>query len=108
MPYFRVQDLASTEMLPGIERSAVWLDRTMVTFFQFRPGSIVPEHMHENEQITLVTRGEMEFTLDGEPRRLRQGEGVCIPPNVVHSARILDEPTEALDAWSPPREDYKL
>jgi len=107
MHFFRIEELPKTEMLPGIERRAVWLDGVMVTFFTFEPGSIVPEHAHSNEQITVVTKGSMEFTLGDETRVLRAGDGVCIPPDVPHKAVVLDDSTEAYDAWNPPREDYK-
>jgi quercetin dioxygenase-like cupin family protein len=107
MAYFSTQQLSSCEMLPGIERRAVWLSGVMLTFFTFEPRSVVPEHSHPNEQITLVTRGAMRFTLAGETRVLRAGDGVSIQPNVLHSAVILDEATDAIDAWNPPREDYK-
>lgn len=107
MTFFTQSDLSQVEMLPGITRRAVWLDGVMLTFFAFEPGAVVPEHAHENEQITLVTKGAMAFTLDGETRTLRAGDGACIPPNVVHKAVVLDEATEAIDAWNPPREDYK-
>ncbi len=107
MSYFSVAGLPSTEMLPGIGRRAAWLSGVMLTFFTFEPHSVVPEHRHPNEQITLVTRGAMEFALEGATRTLRPGDGVCIPPNALHSAIILGEPTEAIDAWNPPREDYK-
>jgi len=105
--FFRTRELDAVDMLPGIQRRAVWLDHVMLTFFTFQPGSLVPEHAHEHEQITVVTRGAMAFSLGSETRTLRAGEGVCIPPDVPHSARILDEETEAYDACSPPREDYK-
>jgi len=105
--FFRTDVLDGVEMLPGIQRRAVWLDRVMLTFFTFAPGSVVPEHQHAHEQITVVTRGTMLFSLDGEMRTLQAGDGVCIPPNVPHGAQILDEETEAYDAWSPPRDDYK-
>jgi len=107
MHFFRIPELPGTEMLPGIDRRAVWLDHVMLTFFTFQPHSMVPDHVHENEQITVVTRGAMEFTMQDETRILRAGDGVCIPKSVPHSARVLDEPTEAYDAWTPPREDYK-
>lgn len=108
MHFFKIDELPVTQMLPGIERRAVWLDGVMLTFFGFEPGSIVPEHAHPNQQITLVTKGAMEFTLGKETRRLRAGEGVCIPPHTLHRAVILDDPTEAIDAWNPPRDDYKV
>jgi quercetin dioxygenase-like cupin family protein len=107
MHFFRIDELPRTQALPGIDRRAVWLDGVMLTFFTFAPGSIVPKHSHSNEQITLVTRGAMEFTLGEETNVLRAGDGVCIPPDVEHTAVVLDEPTEAIDAWSPPRNDYK-
>lgn len=107
MTFFHVADLPSVEMLPGVIRRAVWLDNVMVTFFEFEPNTVVPTHDHPHEQITYVVEGEMEFTLGEETRRLRAGEGVCIPPNTPHGARILDRRTLVLDAWHPPREDYK-
>jgi len=107
MSFFRIPELPVTDMLPGIERRAVWLNHAMVTFFTFQPLSVVPEHSHENEQITVVTSGAMEFSLGDEKRILSAGDGVCIPPNVSHSAHILDKLTEAFDAWGPPRDDYK-
>jgi quercetin dioxygenase-like cupin family protein len=107
MPYFRVEDLVPTEQLPGIERRAVWLQGVMLTFYSFAPGAVVPEHAHPNEQITLVTKGAMAFTVGSETRILHAGEGASIPPGVRHSVRVLDEPSTAIDGWSPPREDYK-
>lgn len=107
MSFFRIPELPGTDMLPGIERRAVWLDQVMITFFIFQPHVIVPEHAHENEQITVVTSGAMAFTMGDEICTLRAGDGVSIPPNVKHSARILDKLTEAYDAWGPPRDDYK-
>lgn len=107
MTFFATADLSSTQMLPGITRRAVWMPGVMLTFFTFEPGSVVPEHRHPHEQITVVTRGAMSFTLDGQTRVLRPGDGVCITPNAPHGAVILGEPTEAIDAWNPPREDYK-
>lgn len=105
--FFRTRELPQTEMLPGIRRRAVWTDGAMITFFCFAPGSVVPEHEHPHEQITVVTKGALEFTLDGETRILRAGDGVRIGANLRHSARALGEGSEALDAWNPPREDYK-
>jgi quercetin dioxygenase-like cupin family protein len=106
MSFFSVSELPGTEMLPGIVRRAVHLEHTMMTFFDFEPDSIVPEHNHPHEQITYVVQGSMEFTMGGETHILRAGEGVCCPPGVSHGAVILDEPTVAIDAWYPVREEY--
>ena len=107
MSFFTVSELPGTQMLPGVVRRAVYLEHVMVTFFDFAPGSVVPEHSHPHEQITYVLRGAMEFRLGDETRVLRAGDGACCPPDVPHSALVLDEPTVALDAWYPLREEYK-
>jgi quercetin dioxygenase-like cupin family protein len=107
MSFFVVDELPGTEMLPGVVRRAVYLDNVMVTFFELGPGSVVPEHSHPHEQITYVIQGAMEFRLGEETRVLRAGDGVCIPSGVVHKAVMLDEPTVAVDAWHPVREEYK-
>lgn len=80
MSFFHIHTLPATNMLPGIERRAVWLDQVMITFFVFQPHAIVPTHAHENEQITIVTRGALQLTMGNETRILRAGDGVCIPP----------------------------
>lgn len=107
MTFFDVHHLPATAAAPGITRRAVYLDRVMLTFFDFEPGAVIPEHQHPHEQITLLLEGEMEFTLDGQTCTLRPGEGVTIPSNVRHGARILEQPTRAVDAWHPVREEYK-
>ncbi|MGD2206317.1 MAG: cupin domain-containing protein [Anaerolineae bacterium] len=107
MTYFCKDDLSATEMLPGVTRRAVHLDDVMITFFDLGPSAIIPEHDHPHQQITWIVSGAMEFNLNGDKRVLRAGDGVLIPPNVPHSAIILDEPCHALDAWHPIREDYR-
>ena len=107
MSFFTVNDLPATEMLPGVARRTVYLEHAMMTFFDFEPGSIVPQHEHPHEQITYVVQGAMEFTLGDEVMVLRAGDGVCCPSGVPHGAVVLDEPTVAPDAWHPLREEYK-
>jgi quercetin dioxygenase-like cupin family protein len=107
MSFFTVSELSGTEMLPGVVRRAVYLDHAMMTFFHFEPGSVVPEHAHPHEQITYVLEGAMRFTLGDQTRTLHAGEGVLCPPDVPHGAVVLDEPTIAIDAWYPLREDYR-
>ena len=47
------------------------------------------------------------YSINGETKVLKTGDGVVIPSNQEHSAKILDKPTRAVDAWYPVREDYR-
>lgn len=95
------------EPLAGIRVKSVYLDNAMMTYMEFEPNMVLPEHVHPHEQITMIHRGKLEMTVDGQTRVMEQGDVVVVPANVTHSARTLDEPTIAIDAWSPVREDYK-
>ena len=106
MPFYKVDDLPAAEMMDGVLRRAVYLDNVMLTFFEFEPGRVIPEHAHPHEQISYVLEGEMVFTLDGQTRTLRAGEGATVPPNVPHGA-TFHGPARVMDAWHPVREDYK-
>ena len=107
MPFFKLDELTPTQAMEGVSRRAVYLDKVMLTFFDFTPHSIVPMHKHPHEQITFIIEGEMEFTLGNETRVLGKGEGVAIPPNEEHGGKVLHLPTKAIDGWHPPREDYR-
>ena len=95
------------EPLAGIRVKSVCLDNVMMTYMEFEPNMVLPEHVHPHEQITMIHRGKLEMTVDGQTRIMEQGDVVVVPANVTHRARTLDEPTIAIDAWSPVREDYK-
>lgn len=106
MSFFSESDLQARQLLEGITLKVVSGDKTMMTIFEFGLNAVIPSHKHPHEQITYVLEGELEFTVEGETRLLRKGDGVVIPSNHEHSARVLKAPAKALDAWYPRREDY--
>ncbi len=107
MSFFRESDLKVKQVLEGITLKSVSGEKTMMTFFDFEPAAVIPSHKHPHEQITYIIEGEMEFLLGGESKVLQAGDGVVIPSNQEHSAKILSKPAKAVDAWYPVREDYR-
>lgn len=108
MHFHSKDELPSKEMLPGITLRSVYLENTMMTFFDLQPGSRIPLHKHEHEQISYVVRGSLKMTVAGQTKLMREGDIAVIPGNVEHEAEVGEEPTFALDAWYPIREDYVL
>ena len=105
--YVAVQDLSETLEGPVTEEDLPALHEGILEGVM---GLEDCEILYEKEVAKGFALGfefMLTFTLDGETKVLRAGDGVCIPPNVAHKAVILDEATEAIDAWSPPRDDYK-
>ena len=105
MGFFNVNRFPRKQVLEGIRVGSVRLENLMLTHFTFKAGAAVPPHSHPHEQITLMIEGEMEFTFNGETRRIRAGEGCAVPHDVTHSVRAITD-AEAVDCWHPIREDY--
>ena len=50
----------------------------------------LPDHFHDEDQLTFVMRGERRFVMAQQSIRLRAGEGACIPAGTPH--RSLPQP----------------
>lgn len=65
------------------EGDAVW--NAPIGNVTFEPGTRTNWHSHTGGQILLVTAGEGRYQEKGKPlQRIRKGDVVRIPPNVVH------------------------
>ena len=62
-----------------------------------------PPHRHETyHEVFLVTEGEMEFVVDGEPKSVKAGESVNLSPNSVHTfSNNSDSPCKWVNIHSP-------
>ena len=99
----RWDELDPFEMVPGLFFQPVVGDRVMANFVRFEPHTEAPLHWHEEEQISFVLEGELEFEVAGETWMLTRGQAVVIPPNVPHGARTHDGPCLEVDVFHPPR-----
>ena len=106
-PHYRWDELPIDAPLPQLSRQRVIGERAMISRVRLEAGCFVATHAHENEQITIVERGELEFGI-GQPGatdyytvRVCEGELLHLPSNVPHSARAL-EATLVLDIFAPP------
>ena len=71
-------------------------------------GDDVPRHSHDNEQITYILHGALQFWFgadDGREIIVRAGEVLVIPSNVPHRALALED-TLDVDIFNPPRQDW--
>lgn len=89
----------------GIERQTIWGDRLMVCRLRFAPHVVTPVHTHPHEQITLVERGRVRFTVASVDRVSSAGDVLHFPSQVAHGATVLDEEAVLIDIFSPVRDD---
>jgi len=90
----------------GIERQLFWGDRIMVCRLRIAPHTVTAVHSHPHEQITMVERGRVRYTIEGRDRVLNQGDLLHLPSGISHGATMLDEEVVLVDIFSPIREDF--
>jgi unsaturated pyranuronate lyase len=90
----------------GIQRQMIWGEHLMVCRLCFGPRIVTAVHSHPHEQITLVERGRVLFTIDGIQRAASAGDVLHFPSGVSHGATILDEGAVLIDIFSPIREEF--
>lgn len=98
-----LDEIDPVELVPGLRFRPVAGERLLVNFVSYEPGTIVPEHAHEEEQMTFVLEGAFEFTIAGETRTLRPGMVAHIPSFVPHAASTGESGCVQVDVFSPPR-----
>jgi quercetin dioxygenase-like cupin family protein len=101
---YRWDELPADAPMPLLWRRRVVGERAMLSQVLLEAGCDVPMHAHENEQMTVVLRGQLEFHIGGGEREeifvARAGDVVHLPGNLPHRARALEE-TLVLDVFSP-------
>ena len=103
--HHRWDDIPAEQINPTISRRFITADRVTVARFELTRGAVVPQHAHENEQVSFIISGALKFILEGRDIVVRGGELLQIPPNVPHSAEAVED-TLAIDVFSPIRQDW--
>jgi quercetin dioxygenase-like cupin family protein len=91
---------------PGIVRQMIWGERLMMCRLRFAPHVVTAVHSHPHEQMTIVERGRVRFSVNGDERLASAGDVLHFPANLPHGATILDEEVVLVDIFSPVREDF--
>jgi quercetin dioxygenase-like cupin family protein len=106
--HYRWEDLPAEPLKGNISRRLVTGERMMIAHVYLKKGDDVPRHSHENEQITYILSGALQFWFGehGEHEvTVRAGEVVVIPSHLPHRALALED-TLDVDIFSPPRQDW--
>ncbi len=105
--YFDPDNLEARELVPGVHARLIWGERIMMGIIDFEPNAVVPWHSHMHEQCGRLLSGSALFELGtGEKKMLKAGEHYVIPGHVTHQVTATSEGCQALDIWSPIREEY--
>jgi quercetin dioxygenase-like cupin family protein len=106
--HYRWDDLPAEPLKGGITRRLITGKGVMIAHVYLKKGDDVPQHSHENEQITYILEGALRFWLGpkgDQELTVRAGEVLVIPSNLEHRALALED-TLDVDVFNPPRQDW--
>ena len=90
----------------GIARQMVVGEKLMICRLTIQPRVVTPVHSHVHEQVTMVERGRVLYSVDGVERVVSAGDVLHFPPNLPHGATMLEEEVVLVDVFTPMREDF--
>ena len=105
---YRWDDLPKEQLKPDLARRLISTERMMLAHVYLEQGAIVPQHSHENEQLTYILEGTLRFWLgedESEVVDVSAGEVLHIPSQLPHKAEALER-TLDVDIFCPPRQDW--
>ncbi|GAC1664010.1 MAG: cupin domain-containing protein [Steroidobacteraceae bacterium] len=106
--HYKWDEIPLEKLKGSLTRRLITGERMMIAQIRFKKGDDVPRHSHENEQITYILEGALQFALGANGEReviVRAGEVLVIPSHVPHSAKALED-TLDVDVFNPPRQDW--
>jgi len=94
------------QIADGIERQMIWGERLMICRLKLQPRVVTALHAHPHEQMTIVERGKVQFTIDGQQRTAVAGDVLHFPSHIQHGATMLDEEVVLIDIFTPVRDEF--
>jgi quercetin dioxygenase-like cupin family protein len=70
-----------------------------VSRYVYPPGTVFPDHAHQEDKIDGVLSGEFEMQMAGQTVVLTAGDMLAVPRGIIHSAKVVgNRPVVSLDA----------
>jgi quercetin dioxygenase-like cupin family protein len=91
MPFVDTEKLKVIERLPGWQGRYFHSAHMTFAHYDFKRGSSIHEHFHEEEEVYEVIEGELEITVDGVPQIARAGLVAIVPANIRHAVKALTD-----------------
>ena len=72
------------QLAGGVKGGLLISEKLQVAVLDMAPGAVLPTHLHENEQFTLVAEGDVHAYVAGNAHRVAERFVIHVPPNVSH------------------------
>jgi quercetin dioxygenase-like cupin family protein len=101
-----IDEVPFQKLWQGISGRIVEGERLTVAVVELEPNGTVPSHRHEHEQMGIVIRGRVTFTVGDETRTFGPGGTWRVPSMTPHGALTGPDGATVIDVFNPIREDW--
>lgn len=101
------ENLATRKIAPGVVHKLAWGDKLMLSLVTMEPYAVLPTHSHPHEQMGILISGTMELAIAEEIMPLSGNTMFLVPGMTLHALKAGPEGAVLVEAFSPPREEYK-
>jgi len=105
--FWKPDDIPPRELAPGVTAKIASGEKVMFSLVTFAPNAVVPQHSHPHEQMGMMVSGTLELTIAGEARTISGNAIFLVPGGVSHKAVAGPQGAVTLEAFSPPREEFR-
>jgi len=71
------------------------------------PNANFAHHIHPEEQLMIVLRGEIDEIIMDQTVNMKEGDIVYLPGNMVHGGKLSPKGANVIDVFWPLRQDYQ-
>ena len=96
-----------TPLGPGAHTRLISGRNVQFSFAATDPDSVFRHHIHPEEQIMFLLRGEVNQIILDKEEKMKAGDMMRIAGNMVHGSRVGEWGADALDIFWPVRTDYQ-
>ncbi|MFT6436713.1 MAG: quercetin dioxygenase-like cupin family protein [Candidatus Azotimanducaceae bacterium] len=69
-----------------------------VLFASYPAGTAIPTHTHDTDNHGMITKGELQLTMDGVTTVIKTGQWYHVPAQTEHAAKF-DIETDEIEFW---------
>jgi gluconolactonase len=104
---YNLDDLQFTELVPGSNSRIIGGHGAQISFLRMDPDAFFERHIHPEEQVMVALRGWIDEIILDKVVRMRKGNILYLPGNMVHGGQLGPYGCDAIDVFFPPRTDYE-
>lgn len=106
--FFDPESRTRQQLLPGVAVRTFWGEHMLASLVDLEPDAVIPAHSHPHEQFGMLLRGAMQVTIGSETCSVTAGDIYIVPGGVEHGVQVSAAGAQAIEAFSPVREEYKF